>query len=390
MHLLPLIAKTTHCKTKLSALAHQVSCCQRQPISHSGKINLPAFVGLYIPINNFITQYFQTILMDLVKELSQPKAYPHSVDTIKHITTAMSEVFLTGDFVYKICKDINLGFLDYSSPEKRMKEIEDQYALNYKLSPEIHLGISKITEKQGSLSIDGDGKVVDFALKLKQMPKSTWGDTVLKEGAMSDIQLAELARNIADYHQNADSGKGISCYGELETIKGNWDENFEQTQQSRDNLISITDFDLIQQKVNRFMELNDFLFKKRVIEDKVKRCHGDFHLGNVFIEGDSIHIFDAITFNKRFPCCDVASEVAFMMMDLEYHQKIEESQRFLLEYLIQTGDTEMLKLLDFYKCYRAYIRGKIAQMSMRDENDKKESDKAKAYFSLAAKYAEKL
>ncbi len=160
-----------------------------------------------------------------------------------------------------------------------------------------------------------------------------------------------------------------------------------------DKTIPKKSYDLIQRKVNGFMQTNNALFNKRVTENRVKECHGDIHSGNIFV-ADRIYIFDAIEFNERFRHCDVASEVAFLAMDLDYLERQDLSNFFVEKYVDYSGDKELLLLLDFYKCYRAYVRGKVISFKLNDHSvDTKEKAvtirDAKAYFALAAEYAEK-
>ncbi|MBI4101450.1 MAG: phosphotransferase, partial [Candidatus Nealsonbacteria bacterium] len=117
--------------------------------------------------------------------------------------------------------------------------------------------------------------------------------------------------------------------------------------------------------------------------NRIKWCHGDLHSGNIFLAGKKIYIFDCIEFNERFAIQDVASDVAFLAMDLEFHGKKKFAELFVEKYLAETGDQDAAKLLIFYKCYRAFVRGKISSF----QNKKSE---ARKYFGLARNYAKNL
>lgn len=108
-----------------------------------------------------------------------------------------------------------------------------------------------------------------------------------------------------------------------------------------------------------------------------------------------IYIFDAIEFNRAFSCSDVAAEVAFLAMDLDFHGRRELANFFVKQYICYSDDTQILKLLPFYKCYRAYVRAKVAGFRLSDEHaTERERAEAKAlvekYFRLAYEYAKKL
>ena len=68
------------------------------------------------------------------------------------------------------------------------------------------------------------------------------------------------------------------------------------------------------------MENNKSLFENRIKNGKIRDCHGDLHSGNIFIT-EKICIFDAIEFNDRFRYSDVASDVAFLAMDLDFQEQ---------------------------------------------------------------------
>ena len=140
-----------------------------------------------------------------------------------------------------------------------------------------------------------------------------------------------------------------------------------------------------------FMEKNMSLFKKRMSESRVRDCHGDIHSGNIFFT-DEIYIFDAIEFNERFRYSDVAADVAFLAMDLDFKKRTDLSHFFVRKYVEYSGDQELTKLLPFYKCYRACVRGKVISFKLNDANISKREKSAAikeacSYFKLASTYA---
>ena len=151
------------------------------------------------------------------------------------------------------------------------------------------------------------------------------------------------------------------------------------------------DFNFVNERVNIFINMNIPIFKRRMIEGKVKNCHGDIHSGNIFI-ADKIYIFDAIEFNSRISYCDVIADIGFLAMDLDFKNDSDLSNTFVKDYVYYSGDNEVNRLLPFYKCYRAYVRGKVISFKLKDINISKEektaaSKEAKAYFKLATEYA---
>jgi hypothetical protein len=110
---------------------------------------------------------------------------------------------------------------------------------------------------------------------------------------------------------------------------------------------------------------------------------------------NGICIYDCIEFIDRLRYTDVAADVAFLAMDLDHYHRDDLSKIFIEAYVKSSGDTELLKLLDFYKCYRAYVSGKVGCFQFDDryisdaEKEKIRSNAA-GYFRLAESYVEEV
>lgn len=329
----------------------------------------------------------------VTQALLNPQAYPEETGKIELIQTHISFVFLTKSFVYKMKKAVNFGFLDFSSLEKRRLYCEKELELNRRLCPEVYLEVVPIN-KSTTIRINGSGQTVEYALKMKRLPQEKIMTLLLKENKVDAKTIDALAKTIANFHAQAQTSPEINEFGSLKIVRTNWDENFAQTLKYINQTISQATFQFIQSKINTFIENNTLLFYNRIKSDKIRDCHGDMHSGNIFLT-DSICIFDAIEFNDRFRYSDVASDVAFLAMDLDFQQKTTLSERFIESYIAYSSDTVLLQMLPFYKCYRAYVRGKVISFKLDDPNvtsaDKAAAKTdAQAYFKLAQRYAETL
>jgi hypothetical protein len=329
----------------------------------------------------------------VVDALLASGAYPEEPGKIELIQTHISFVFLTKKFVYKMKKAVNFGFLDFSTLDKRRFFCEKELELNRRLCADVYLEVVSIN-KSKNIKIKGDGETIEYALKMKRLPQQKIMTLLLKKGKVSKKTIDELAKIIVDFHSKAQTSSEINEYGSLKIIKINCDENFAQTLKYVDQTISRLDFEFIQNRVNNFIEINKLLFENRIKNNKIRDCHGDMHSGNIFIT-DPICIFDAIEFNDRFRYSDVASDVAFLAMDLDFQKRADLSDYFINRYVNYSKDQELVKVLSFYKCYRAYVRGKVTSFKLDDSNvntvEKKAATKeAQSYFKLASKYAKDL
>jgi aminoglycoside phosphotransferase family enzyme len=288
---------------------------------------------------------------------------------------------------------VNFGFLDFTTLEKRRFFCEKELELNRRLCGDMYIEVAPIN-KAKTIKVKGEGQTVEYALKMKRMPQERIMTKLLEENLVDEKLIDQIAKIIAEFHAKAETSKRISEVGSLATVRTNWEENFDQTRNVIGKTVSSTDFGFMRKKIGAFTEKNQPLFAKRTAEGKVRDCHGDIHSGNIFVT-DRVYIFDAIEFNERFRYSDVAADMAFLAMDLDFKGRADLSDFFVKKYVEYSGDQELLKLLAFYKCYRAYVRGKVMGFKLNDPNvcdkEKKEAtEEAKAYFKLAAAYAKKL
>jgi uncharacterized protein len=329
----------------------------------------------------------------IVEALMEPQAYDEQPGQIEVVQTHISYVFLTKNFVYKVKKAVNFGFLDFSTLEKRRFFCKKELELNRRLCGDMYIEVAPIN-KSKIIKINGEGETVEYALKMKRMPQEKIMTKLLEENKVDEKLIDKIAKIIAEFHSKTETNRQINEFGSLKIIKTNWDENFEQTRNVIGKTVSASDFELMFEKISSFLKKNRAHLEKRIADGRVRDCHGDIHSGNIFIT-DRVYIFDAIEFNERFRYSDVAADMGFLAMDLDFKGRTDLSELFVKKYVEYSGDQELLKLLPFYKCYRAYVRGKVVGFKLSDPNicdkEKKEATKeAKAYFKLAATYAKKL
>lgn len=342
----------------------------------------------------------QEIDHEVAQALLGSGAYDHSVGEIELIQTHISFVFLTGDYVYKVKKPVDFGFLDFTTLEKREFFCNEEMRVNKVLCGDIYKEVVPINKStEGNIKINGPGETVDFAVRMVQLPGDTMMSDLLGRGGVTEDDIMKITRLLVDFHAKARTGEGVIEHGGYAQVEKNWVENFDQTRGNRGTVLDAEKFDALEIYILNFLKDNKSLIEKRVSDGRVRECHGDCHSGNIFIvrQGGElyepgIYIFDAIEFYKGFSCSDVANEVAFLAMDLDYNGREDLSDHFVDSYVKESGDTELQGLLSFYKCYRAYVRSKVIGFMLADPNvDNKAKKNAegltKSYFDLALKYA---
>ena len=326
----------------------------------------------------------------LVQALLKPETYPHHPQKVELAQTQMSFLFLTGDYVYKVKKPVDLGYLDYTTLEKRLFFCRQEIELNRRLCPDVYLEVVPIVSSRGQMSLGGEGKVTEYAVKMRQLPGEQMMDRLLPQDLVTEDMVVRIAEKLAAFHDKARTSPDISAYGKLDAIMVNTEENFAQTEKYIGASITAQKYHRIKVYTDNFTESNKSLFDKRVKDGRIRDCHGDLHAAHVCIS-NGIYIYDCIEFNDRFRYGDVASEVAFLAMDLDRFQRADLSQAFVNAYVRLSRDKELPQLLNFYKCYRAYVRGKVASFMLDDPHIPEEEKTsalaaARRYFELAESY----
>ncbi len=334
------------------------------------------------------------MIQDFMEQLMKPETYPNKADMVELIQTHISWVFLVGNRVYKIKKPVNFGFLDFTTVEKRHFYCLEELRLNRRLCPEIYLDCYSIGLGDGRILFNAQGKAIDWAVVMKRMPEEGMMQRLITMEEMDNQKIDVITRKLAPFYEEADAGPEVARYGNLDVIIQNTEENFEQTRDYVGKLIGHDAYDKICDFTRTFVRKHEGLFLARVRQGWIKDGHGDLYSANICFDlpEKDVYIFDCIEFNDRFRCGDVASDVAFLAMDLDFNGLLVLSKYFLNNFSDKMHDPGLLELSRFYMCYRAYVRGKIGCFTWSDEAANEETrnkakEQAEDYFKLALWYA---
>ncbi len=367
----------------------------------------------------------------MVDALLCSSAYSARPETINLVQTHISNVFLTPEFVYKVKKPVDFGFLDFSTLEKRRFFCLEEVRLNSRLAPDIYLGvvpIFRVSDRVGGRVGGGDGEVfkvgddfidktgdgegaeaiedglviADYAVKMRRIEADTILDEMIRQDRASQDILRRVARAIAAFHKKAetiqpgtDQPDAACGKGPVDTIAHNIMDNFTQIEPfigdtsgatiSRRRLTELREFSA------SFIANNRDLLEARVSGGFIRDCHGDIHVDHVVV-ADAISIFDCIEFSERLRICDIVADAGFLSMDLEYLGRGDLAEVFEAEYKKASGDVAPEELWNLYKCYRAVVRGKVASLKSGgadiDEEERRTAiADAIEHFHIAELYA---
>jgi len=332
-------------------------------------------------------------MTSIINDLQNLAALPDKTERISLVQTHISIVLIADEFVYKIKKPVNFGFLDFSTLEKRKHYCHQEIALNRRLSKDIYLDVLPIVfdGRKHILGVDS-GEVVEYAVKMRRIPDERLMKSVFEKGELTEDHLKKIAAVLAGFHSNALRTAEIEQFGEPEAFKVNTDENFEQVERYIGITIQQKDFHALKKWTTNFYRSNQALFSDRIKEGRIRDCHGDLHMEHICFT-EPLSIIDCIEFNDRFRYSDTLADIAFLLMDLEYHKGEEYSKLFLNAYKALSGEKDVDSLLTFYKVYRAFVRGKVNSFQVDDDgigSEKKEKaiQTARTYFKLAYCYVD--
>lgn len=315
----------------------------------------------------------------LIKALQQPNVFPHSVEGFEVIETHISWIILTGQFAYKIKKSVNLGFVDFTSLEKRKDFCEKEVLLNQRLAPELYLGVVPITGSDEAPSLSA-GMPIEYAIKMHQFSQDDLLNHLVKKQGLSLSIIDSLATQVAHFHQQAERCDSKLPYGTPDDLFLPMQDNFAAIA----NLPASKGFEASLESFKQWTEREVAklkpLLEKRKSNGWIRACHGDLHLGNMVLMNNKPVIFDCIEFNERFRWIDVMNDVGFLMMDLDHFAQAPIAHYFINRYCEITNDYEGVQLIRFYQCYRAMVRAKISAFQLQLELTNEQAQALKQDF----------
>jgi aminoglycoside phosphotransferase family enzyme/predicted kinase len=326
----------------------------------------------------------------LISFLESPKSYPHRPAEVHSLQTHISWVFIASPFVFKLKKPVNLGFLDFSRLEKRRHFCQREVELNRRLCPDVYLDVVPIYKVASGFSFNAEGEIAEYSVKMRELPRGWFLSELLAKGLVGETEINRVISTLRRFYESESPTPEIADWGTPEKLKVSTDENFAQVEPFVGQTISSVAFETIRHFTSQFYVANEKLFRERIQQHRILDCHGDLHLDHIHLTPEATTIFDCIEFNDRFRFIDVANDLAFLAMDFDFEGRRDLGNLFLRNAAREFRDAEMLKITNFYKCYRAFVRGKVESIqAIEPETLKPEghAQQATRYFRLALQYA---
>ena len=294
------------------------------------------------------------------------EAYRHQVSKITLEETHISWVILTGQFAYKIKKELKFGqILDFSTLSLRKKFCQKEVEINKVLCEDMYIDVVKIVKQNKRSQVDeaaikivelkNKGKALDYAVKMLEIPQKFRMDNLLQDGKVTSDTIDKITSILVEFHRITPTNRRIKNFGRPEFMMRKVEENFA-------TLSKLTNINSkFETSLKSFINRKTNLFLKRIRDDKIRDIHGDLYLKNVFIMPDGkFYLYDRIEFNDSLRYADVVEDVAHLAMDLDFHERSDLRKRLISEYILRSKDNNLEDIVYFFMCYKACVRAKVS------------------------------
>ena len=317
----------------------------------------------------------------LVEAMMEPSFYPKPPTEVTHKETHISHVFLAGDTVYKIKKPVQFSFLDFSTLAKRRHFLQEELRLNRRLAPSVYLGVMPLFFERDRWRLGGGREAAEYTLVMRRLPEKRMLDFLLETKQATAAMMEQLADHLGDFHAAAEPIRGITPDAHLDATRAEWNENLGELEPLLATPAGRQDRERLGQFGARFLEMNSDLIARRAADGWIRDVHGDLHAEHICFAPEGIQIFDCIEFSDELRRCDLAAEIAFLVMDTSVRGGEPLVRPFIHRYLERLNDPGMRALLPFYQCYRALVRAKVHALRLH-----RWSDEAARYCNFALRF----
>ena len=348
---------------------------------------------------------------EIHRELESAAAFPQdagagdatpATGAVEIVETHLSRLYLVGSRVFKVKKAVDLGFVDFTTLERRKFACDEEVRLNRRLAPDTYLGVRPIVRApDGGVRVGGTGAPIEYAVEMVRLPAAQMLDAKLARGEIDRACVDRIVARLADFHEHAERGPEIDRFAAPEAVARNVLENLAGSRTAAKRLDEVCDAtapslssrlaQFLEGAFARFTADERPRFEQRIADRRICEGHGDLHTGNLCVLPDDVIAFDCIEFSRALRCLDVAADLAFLLMDLDRLGFRAFGRDLALRYSQRTHDPALLALVPFYKAHLACVRGKVA--ALRGAGSAEAPVRARSrsevigFFAQAASYA---
>jgi uncharacterized protein len=317
---------------------------------------------------------------EVIRFLSDAANYGKAGAIVERIETHISIVFLVGDRVYKLKRAVCLSYLDYSTAAMRERFCKVELELNRRTAAALYLRVRAITRgSDGNLAFDGDGIILDWVLEMRRFSQNDLFDHLAELRKLTPELMRDLTDVISSFHAGAEITPGHGGRAGIEAIIASNNVNLVQS-------CPPLDAGQVQQlyatSMAKLSAIGGLLDARRD-GGRVRRCHGDLHLGNICLFEGRPTPFDCIEFSESLSCIDVLYDLAFLLMDLDERDFGDLANLVFNRYLDLTDNLDGLAALPLFMSVRAAVRAHVLVTLNRRIPAAQTLRRARSYLGLA-------
>ena len=297
--------------------------------------------------------------------LLDPAAYPWRPPEVELIETHMSWVYLAGDRVVKVRRPVAYSFVDHTSLAARERSARDEVRVNRRLSDGVYLGVEPVTREGDRLRLGGAGEVVDWATVMRRLPDATMLDRLIAEQALPPDTVQRLADRLVPFHLETAARCETAAFGTAASLLAVLTDNLDDLEPFSGNLLGATEFALVSESVRHGVLELESLTEERRGAGWVRDGHGDLRAEHVNLEtSGQTQVFDAVEFSAALRCADVASDIAYLLVDLR--RRDADALAAALLAAVRSGGVPLPnRLLRLYMAHRALVKAKTICLASR-------------------------
>ncbi len=280
------------------------------------------------------------------------------VAALERRETHISIIFLIGEHAFKLKRAVKYPYLDFSTLEQRRTLCEHEVEINRRTAPDLYRGtiaVSRATD--GGLELGGNGEVVEWLVWMRRFDDTKLWSTLIECGTLERHDAELLADQVARFHAARTAQTDIDSVAGLRTTI---DANEQSMLPHVDSVFNADQVAALFTQTRAALERAVPALSAHAEAGGVRACHGDLHLGNIFMGDDGPVVFDAIEFNDTFVMIDVLYDLSFLLMDMDFHGRGDFATVVLNRYLDHTGDVSAIETLPLLMTLRACIRAHVS------------------------------
>jgi uncharacterized protein len=319
--------------------------------------------------------------------LSDRHAYPERPRAVQAIETHMSWVFLTDAHAYKLKKPMRVDGNDLRGLQARQRNCRLEIELNARFSDDVYLGLARLARAgPGMLALDGEGRPVDWLVKMRRLPRALMLDELIRAGRLDPAGLERCIDLLARFYAMCTPERlsGAELRARIAArVAGNVRELC--------RFPALVPRGLVKALGGRqiaFLEAEAALFDRRADEGRIVEGHGDLRPEHICLEPRP-RIIDCLEFSRELRIVDPAEELGFLALECERLGAPQLRQAIFATYGAVTGDRPGTRLVDFHQSVQACVRANLALRHLDDAEPREPARwpaQARDYLRLAAEH----